>query len=105
MEYSASYVSHVVTVTNHDIDWDSIDRGTFLIFAVACALGYVWSTYSVPETANVSLEEIDAVFESSAGLEDIALKQQVSRVFPSRCYYLLTGYDRLRSRSTLVCTT
>ncbi|EIW54398.1 general substrate transporter [Trametes versicolor FP-101664 SS1] len=51
--------------------------GTFLIFAVACSLGYIWSTYSVPETANVSLEEIDAVFESSAGREDVALKHQI----------------------------
>ncbi|KAH9855919.1 general substrate transporter [Lenzites betulinus] len=51
--------------------------GTFLIFATACFFGYVWSTHFVPETANVSLEEIDAVFGSSAGLEDIALKRQI----------------------------
>ncbi|KAI0359557.1 general substrate transporter [Trametes cingulata] len=51
--------------------------GTFLIFAIACTLGYVWSTYSVPETANVSLEEIDAVFGSSAAQEDMALKRQI----------------------------
>ncbi|KAI0774810.1 general substrate transporter [Trametes elegans] len=50
---------------------------TFLIFAIACFLGYVWSTYSVPETANVSLEEIDAVFGSSAGREDVDLKRQI----------------------------
>ena len=51
--------------------------GTFLVFAAACALGYVWSTFFVPETANVSLEEMDAVFGSSAGREDVALKRQV----------------------------
>ncbi|KAI0629434.1 general substrate transporter [Trametes polyzona] len=51
--------------------------GTFFIFATACFLGYVWSTYSVPETANVSLEEIDAVFGSSAAREDLALKHQI----------------------------
>ncbi|KAI8978293.1 general substrate transporter [Trametes punicea] len=50
---------------------------TFFIFAVACSLGYVWSTYSVPETANVSLEEMDAVFGSSAGQEDLALRHQI----------------------------
>ncbi|EED83919.1 predicted protein [Postia placenta Mad-698-R] len=50
--------------------------GTFLVFATACFLGYLWSTYSVPETANVSLEEMDAVFGSSAGREDLLLKQQ-----------------------------
>ena len=32
----------------------------------------------VPETANVSLEEIDAVFNSDAGREDLDLKRQVS---------------------------
>ncbi|KAI0645161.1 general substrate transporter [Trametes meyenii] len=51
--------------------------GTFLIFGVACLLGYLWSTYLVPETANVSLEEIDTVFGSSAGREDLALRRQI----------------------------
>ena len=48
-----------------------------MIFSTACFLAYLWSTYLVPETANVSLEEIDAVFKSAAGMEDIALKRQV----------------------------
>lgn len=48
-----------------------------MVFSVACFLGYFWSTYVVPETANVSLEEIDAVFGSSAGYEDTELKHQV----------------------------
>ena len=48
-----------------------------MTFAVACFLAYFWGTYVVPETANVSLEEIDAVFKSSAGVEDAALKRQV----------------------------
>ncbi|KAH8087784.1 general substrate transporter [Cristinia sonorae] len=50
---------------------------TFVIFALACFAGYFWSTYVVPETANVSLEEIDAVFGSSAGQEDALLKQEI----------------------------
>lgn len=49
-----------------------------MIFAVACFMGYLWSTYVVPETGNVSLEEMDAVFGSNAGLEDIRLKHEVS---------------------------
>jgi len=40
-------------------------------------LAYMWSTYSVPETANVSLEEMDAVFNSAAGKEDSQLKLEV----------------------------
>ncbi|EJF56849.1 MFS general substrate transporter [Dichomitus squalens LYAD-421 SS1] len=51
--------------------------GTFVVFATACFAGYVWSTYCVPETANISLEEIDAVFGSSAGREDVAIKHQI----------------------------
>lgn len=48
-----------------------------MVFAVACFLAYLWSTYVVPETANISLEEIDAVFNSTAGRDDALLKQQV----------------------------
>lgn len=53
------------------------DRGTFMIFSTACFFAYLWSTYLVPETANVSLEEIDAIFTSSAGREDLEVKHQV----------------------------
>ena len=53
------------------------DRGTFMTFSTACFLAYLWSTYLVPETANVSLEEIDAIFTSSAGREDLEVKHQV----------------------------
>ncbi|GLB37892.1 putative major facilitator superfamily, sugar transporter (TC 2.A.1.1) family protein [Lyophyllum shimeji] len=52
---------------------------TFMTFAVACALAYFWSTYFIPETANVSLEEIDALFNAAAGREDAELKQQIEQ--------------------------
>jgi len=52
---------------------------TFMIFGIACSAGYVWATYRVPETANVSLEEIDAVFKSRAGSDDMQLKRQIER--------------------------
>ena len=61
-----------------------------MIFTIACTLAYFWSTYIVPETANVSLEEIDAVFQSSVGREDEVLKSQV---------YSLLSLD-LKSRFT-----
>lgn len=51
---------------------------TFIVFAVPCLLAYFWATYQVPETANLSLEEIDAVFNSSVGGDDANLKRQVS---------------------------
>ncbi|KAK0437942.1 MFS monosaccharide transporter [Desarmillaria tabescens] len=50
---------------------------TFMIFSTACFLAYLWATYSVPETANVSLEEIDAVFGTSSGQDDELVRQQV----------------------------
>ncbi|KAH0588550.1 hypothetical protein H2248_004380 [Termitomyces sp. 'cryptogamus'] len=56
---------------------DYSPAGTFMIFAIACALAYFWATYSVPETAHVSLEEVDAVFSSSVGREDAQLKEQI----------------------------
>ena len=49
---------------------------TFLIFASACFAAYVWATYWVPETANVSLEDIDTLFGSTAGQEDLRIKHQ-----------------------------
>ena len=79
MEFSASYVSLAYPMmTEADFLCCSI---AFIVFAFACFLGYFWSTYVVPETANVSLEEIDAVFGSSAGQEDAELKREVC--FPS----------------------
>jgi len=50
---------------------------TFMIFAIACSAGYLWATYIVPETANVSLEEMDAVFRSSVARDDMLLKSQI----------------------------
>lgn len=50
---------------------------TFGVFGCACFSAYLWATYVVPETANVSLEMIDEVFKSPAGQEDILAKRQV----------------------------
>ena len=50
---------------------------TFGVFGSACFLAYLWATYTVPETANVSLEMIDEVFRCPANQEDIVVKRQV----------------------------
>ncbi|KAI0089245.1 hypothetical protein BDY19DRAFT_944872 [Irpex rosettiformis] len=50
---------------------------TFMVFSTACFLGYFWSTYIVPETGHVSLEEMDEVFGSSAAAEDNRQKHQI----------------------------
>ncbi|KAG6853736.1 hypothetical protein C0991_001870 [Blastosporella zonata] len=67
--------------------------GTFMVFAIACALAYFWTTYFVPETANISLEEIDAVFASSAGREDAQLKQQIEEDLGLRSLVRELGAD------------
>jgi len=51
---------------------------TFWIFSFACFLAYLWATYSVPETAHVSLEEMDRLFRSEAG-QDERLKADIER--------------------------
>ncbi|OAX37789.1 general substrate transporter [Rhizopogon vinicolor AM-OR11-026] len=52
---------------------------TFMVFACACFGAYLWSTYVVPETAGVSLEEMDVVFGSEVGQEDSKLKFELER--------------------------
>ncbi|KAI0272160.1 general substrate transporter [Russula aff. rugulosa BPL654] len=52
---------------------------TFGVFGSACFLAYLWATYIVPETANVSLEMIDEVFRCPASQEDMVVKRQVER--------------------------
>jgi len=52
---------------------------TFGVFGTACFLAYLWATYIVPETANVSLEMIDELFRSPASREDMLVKRQVER--------------------------
>ena len=54
-----------------------------MTFSIACFLAYLWSTYMVPETANVSLEEMDAVFNSSASVADDQLKAEVRDLQPT----------------------
>jgi hypothetical protein len=60
-------------------------RMTFGVFGSACFLAYLWATYIVPETANVSLEMIDEVFRCPASQEDMVVKRQVRSPF-----YLVT---------------
>ncbi|KAH9972081.1 hypothetical protein BGW80DRAFT_1316325 [Lactifluus volemus] len=52
---------------------------TFGVFGSACFFAYLWATYIVPETANVSLEMIDEVFRSPASRGDMLMKKQVER--------------------------
>ncbi|KAI5117978.1 hypothetical protein M0805_004911 [Coniferiporia weirii] len=51
--------------------------GTFTLFSLACFGASLWSRICVPETAGVSLEEIDRLFSSDAGREDAELRQEI----------------------------
>ena len=51
-------------------------------------MAYLWATYIVPETANVSLEMIDEVFRSPANQEDIVVKRQVRMTFDFHLLFL-----------------
>ncbi|KAF9649511.1 hypothetical protein BDM02DRAFT_3094693 [Thelephora ganbajun] len=68
---------------------------TFLIFASACFAAYVWATYWVPETANVPLEDIDTLFGSTAGQDDLRIKHQIERELGLHdlIQELIRGYD------------
>ena len=48
-----------------------------MLFALACTAGYFWATYAVPETGGRALEEVDAVFGSRAGADDVRLRHEV----------------------------
>jgi len=48
-----------------------------MIFTCACFGAYLWSSYVVPETAGMSLEEVDAIFGSEAGQKDSKRKFKV----------------------------
>lgn len=47
----------------------------------------------MPETANVSLEEIDAIFDSSAAQEDLQRKFEVCHVYVRITYYDVLTID------------
>ncbi|KAL4079104.1 general substrate transporter [Scleroderma citrinum] len=60
---------------------ESSAAATFLLFATACFAAYIWSTYLVPETAGISLEEMDAVFGTAAGTEYGKAKEELEQEF------------------------
>ena len=66
-----------------------------MIFAVACFAGYLWSTYVVPETGNVSLEEMDEVF-GAVGLAaaDMERQAQINKTLGLSSYDEHTGSPR-----------
>lgn len=64
------------------------DSGTYSVFALACFAACIWSITAVPETAGVSLEEIDKIFNSSAGMDEEERRASVA-YFPPAWHFVL----------------
>ncbi|KAJ7496412.1 MFS monosaccharide transporter [Mycena latifolia] len=75
MDASPAYV--LSSSQNKHFVYRGAPSGTFLTFASACFLAYLWATYSIPETAGVPLEDMDRVFGSEVGREDMLRRREV----------------------------
>lgn len=51
--------------------------GTYIFFAIFCAIAYVFTFYCVPETRGLTVEEVDQVFRDSTGAADQDRKRRV----------------------------
>ncbi|KAI5820078.1 general substrate transporter [Pyronema omphalodes] len=56
-----------------------IKYGTYIFFAVFCALSAVWVYFFCPETKNKTLEEMDIVFKDNSSAEDAERMKKVNR--------------------------
>ena len=55
----------------------NIGFGTYVFFAVFCALALVWVYFLVPETNGRTLEQMDAVFKDKTTVEETARRQRI----------------------------
>lgn len=46
---------------------DNINYGTFIFYGLMCVIGALFIYFVVPETRNLTLEEMDEVFGDEAG--------------------------------------
>ncbi|KAF7322698.1 MFS domain-containing protein [Mycena chlorophos] len=71
--WSNNFIIGLITPAMMDVS----PAATFLTFATACFVAYLWATYRVPETAGVALEDMDRVFGGNAGREDVARRREI----------------------------
>lgn len=55
----------------------NIGFGTYIFFAVFCAIALVWVYFLVPETAGRSLEAMDEVFKDKTSSVELARRQEI----------------------------
>jgi hypothetical protein len=58
---------------------EDIGYGTYVFFAVFCFLAAIFSFFFVPETSNLTLEEIDKLFKDNSAQEEIDVRRQIQR--------------------------
>ena len=57
----------------------NIGFGTYVFFAVFCALALVWVWFFVPETNGRTLEQMDSVFKDNSNQEELERRQRIER--------------------------
>ncbi|KAF7194920.1 MFS glucose transporter mfs1, partial [Pseudocercospora fuligena] len=55
-----------------------IGYGTYIFFACFCFLAAAFSWFFVPETANLTLEQIDRLFKDNTGAEEAVIREQIA---------------------------
>lgn len=56
-----------------------IGYGTYIFFACFCFLAAVFSFFFVPETACLTLEEIDNLFKDNSAAEEAEIQREITR--------------------------
>ncbi|THY82761.1 hexose carrier protein [Aureobasidium pullulans] len=57
----------------------SIGFGTYIFFACFCFLASMFSFFMVPETSNLTLEEIDGLFNDNSAAEEAEIQRVITR--------------------------
>lgn len=55
----------------------NIGFGTYIFFAVFCAIALVWVYFLVPETNGRTLEQMDSVFKDKSTEEELARRSRI----------------------------
>lgn len=55
-----------------------IGYGTYIFFAFFCFLAAIFSYFFVPDTSNLSLEQIDKLFKDDSAEEEAALQREIA---------------------------
>ena len=58
---------------------ENIGYGTYIFFACWCCIAAVFSYFFVPETTDLTLEQIDSLFKDNSGGEETALREEVAQ--------------------------